>query len=307
LALQRLLTTVTLVGLLIATASAFAITERLKLTKSPITGTRVSKVFSPTCSCARGRANVRIRLRRGDAVTMRILDSRKRQVRLLVDGVETHRGFNRFRWDGRTDLNALARDGVYQAEVHLARQHRTILLPNRIQLDTTPPEVKTVHLNRDFFSPDGDQQADFVRIAYELSKPAHVVLYRDDHSVLRSYRHPARGSISWRGDDLRPGTYTLYLGAVDLAGNSTPIASRLRFRVTIRYIALASKRIVVRAGGPLQVGVATDAKRYTWQLGKRKGAATSPVLRVRAPGRPGRYTLTVRERGHVARAAVIVR
>jgi hypothetical protein len=305
--LQRLLTTVTLVGLLIATASAFAITERLKLTKSPITRTRVSKVFSPTCSCARGRANVRIKLRKSDAVTVRILDSRKRQVRLLVDGVETHRGFNRFGWDGRTDLNVLARDGVYQAEVHLARQHRTILLPNEIQLDTTPPEVRTIHLNRDFFSPDGDRQADFVRITYELSKPAHVVLYRDGHSVLRSYRHPARGSVSWRGDDLPPGTYTLYLGAVDLAGNSTPVAQRLRFRVAIRYIALASKRIVVRTGGPIEVGVATDARRYMWQLGRRKGVATTPVLRVQAPQQHGLYTLTVRERGHVARAAVIVR
>jgi hypothetical protein len=305
--LQRLLTTVTLVGLLIATASAFAITERLKLTRSPITGTRVSKDFSPTCSCARGRANVRIRLRRSDIVTVRILDSGKRQVRVLVDGVESHRGFNRFRWDGRTDLNVLARDGIYQAEVHLARQHRTILLPNRIQLDTTAPEVRTIHLNRDFFSPDGDRQADFVRITYELSKPAHVVLYRDGQSVLRSYRHPARGTVSWRGDGLRQGTYTLYLGAVDLAGNSTPVAKRLRFRVTIRYIALASKRIVVRAGKPFEVGVATDARRYTWQLGKRTGAATAPVLRVRAPQQHGRYTLTVRERGHAARAAVIVR
>jgi hypothetical protein len=37
--LQRLLTTATLVGLLVATAAAFAVTERLKLTKSPIFGT----------------------------------------------------------------------------------------------------------------------------------------------------------------------------------------------------------------------------------------------------------------------------
>ena len=37
--MQRLLTTVTLVGLLVATAAAFAITERLKLTKSAVYGT----------------------------------------------------------------------------------------------------------------------------------------------------------------------------------------------------------------------------------------------------------------------------
>ena len=57
-ALQRLLTTATLVGLLVATAAAFAITERLKLTKSPIYGTRVSR--------RRLLADVRLRPRPGE-------------------------------------------------------------------------------------------------------------------------------------------------------------------------------------------------------------------------------------------------
>ena len=45
--MQRVLTTATLVGLLVATAAAFAITERLKLVKSPIYGTEITSVFSP--------------------------------------------------------------------------------------------------------------------------------------------------------------------------------------------------------------------------------------------------------------------
>jgi hypothetical protein len=307
--LQRLLTTVTLVGLLIATAAAFAITERLKLTKSPVYGTVVypKNGFSPTCGCARGRTNIRVKLRRPDALTVRIVDSKKRQVRTIVDGVESHRGVNVFRWDGRTDANSRARDGVYQAELHLARQHQTILLPNRIQLDTTAPEVRTLRLNRDFFSPDGDRQADFVRITYELSKPAYAVLYLGDKRILRTYRHPARGSLSWDGGKLGAGTHTLYLGSVDLAGNSTPVEDRLRFRVTIRYIDLAAHRLVVPAGRRFEIGVATDAKRYAWKLGLRKGFATAPVLRLRASQQRGRYTLTVSERGHVSRAVVIVR
>jgi hypothetical protein len=307
--LQRLLTTITLVGLLIATAAAFAITERLKLTKSPIANTLIypKSAFSPTCGCTKGKTTIRVRLRRADAVTLRIVDSRKHQVRTVVEGVETRRGFARFRWDGRTDRNVIARDGLYRAEIHLARQHRTILLPNRIRLDTRPPEVQSVHVNRDFFSPDGDKQADFVRITYELSKPAHVLLYLDDERILRSYRHPARGSLSWLGDHLPAGTYTLYLGAVDSAGNSTPIAGRVRFRVTIRYIELAAKRLVVKSQERFEIGVATDAKRYTWKLGKRHGTARTPVLSLEAPQQRGRYTLTVEERGHVSRAAVIVR
>ena len=179
--MQRLLTTATLVGLLVATAAAFAVTERLKLTKSPIFGTVVypKTGFSPTCGCARGRATIRFKLRHPDAVSVRILDSHKSTVRVVVDGVQAARGLNVFKWDGRTDGNVIAKDGRYSAEIHLAGQHRTIILPNPIQLDTTAPVVKSVTTNRDAFSPDGDHQADFVRIHYELSKSAHVNLYLD--------------------------------------------------------------------------------------------------------------------------------
>jgi hypothetical protein len=311
--LQRLLSTAILVGLLVATAGAFAITERLKLTKSPIYRTVLypKNGFSPTCGCTRGRASISVTLRHADAVTVRIVDSKKRPVRTLVDGVETKRGPVVFRWDGRLDGSVLAHDGIYRAEIHLARQHQTILLPNEIQLDTKPPEIRRASANRRAFSPDDDKQADFVRITYELSKSAHVQLYLDGTRVLNTLRHPARGSVSWNGKahggTLPPGSYEIALGARDLAGNSTPIGGRWRFRVQIRYIELATQRIVVPAGGTFEIGVSTDAKRYTWKLGGRKGVATSPVLRLRASQKAGRYTLTVSERGHVSRAAVIVR
>ena len=63
--MQRLLTSAALVALLVATAAAFAITERLKLTKSAIYGTNVSKTFSPTCACKSKRADVAFVLRCG--------------------------------------------------------------------------------------------------------------------------------------------------------------------------------------------------------------------------------------------------
>jgi hypothetical protein len=310
--LQRLLTTTILVGLLVATAAAFAVTERLKLTKSPLMpGTKVSKVLSPTCSCARSRANIRIKLRRPDLLTVTVLDARKQPVRTLVEGVDARRGLNFFHWDGRTDGNVLARDGTFYAEVHLANQHQTIVLPNRIELDTTKPLVKNVTLNREEFSPDGDGQADFVRIKYELSKPAHVLVYLDGHRILRTLAHQPSGSVSWygvaNGSELPAATYTLEVGARDLAGNSTPVADRWRVHVRIRFVQLASHRLTVSAGGRFEIGVSADATRYSWQLGKRKGVASGPVLRLRASDRRGRYTLTVTERGHSERAAVIVR
>jgi hypothetical protein len=308
--LQRLLTTATLVGLLIATAAAFAITERLKLTKSAVYGTVVSTRLSPTCGCARGRAKVFFKLRRPDDITVAVLNAREQEVSLLA-AQSYPRGPVTLQWNGRDDSTRRAPDGTYRVRIHLAGQHQTIDLPNRIQLDTKPPEVISVETNRDAFSPDGDHQADFVRITYTVSKPAHVVLYLGGVRILRSYRAPVKGSISWYGNGpagtLAPGTYTLEIGAVDLTGNSTPVAQRYRVRLEIRYIRLANTRIVTQAGRPFEIGVATDVKRYGWQLGRRQGAASSPVLRLQAPTTRGRYTLTVSERGHVSRAAVFVR
>lgn len=312
--MQRLLTTAILVGLLVATSAAFAVTERLKLTKSPIYSTVVypKNGFSPICGCARGKAAVRMKLRRGDDVTVRILDRHKDSVRLLVGGLHVSRGVNVFRWDGRTDANRLAKDGVYHAEIHLAGQHRTIVLPNAIELDTKAPEVKRVTASRDTLSPDDDGRGDFVRFHYELSKPAHLNLYLDGQRILRTYRHPAKGSVAWHGvlpdgRRLPQGSYVLEVGATDLAGNSTPVAERQPLDVTIRFIEIASQRIVARAGKRFSIGISTDAKRYRWQLGKRKSFATGPVLRLKASTRRGRYTLTVSEHGHVDRAVVLVR
>jgi hypothetical protein len=309
--LQRLLTTALIAGLLVATAAAFAITERLKLTKSAVYGTLVSRGLSPTCGCARGRATVSFKLRKRDDLTVSIVNAHKDEVALLA-AQSFPKGPVRLRWNGRDDLGKRAPDGIYFARIHLAGAHQTITFPNRIELDTTAPQIISVEPNREIFSPDGDKQADFVRLAYQLSKPARVILFLDGKKVLGpTYRHPAKGSVAWagkvNGSALRAGTYTLELGAVDTLGNSTPVAGRVRVTVQIRYITLAAHRIVVAAGRRLVIGVSTDAKRYSWRLGKQTGHSRSHVLNVRASTRAGRYTLVVEERGHVDRAAVFVK
>lgn len=308
--MQRLLTTATIAGLLVATAAAFAITERLKLTKSAVYGTRVSRGISPTCGCARGRATVSFKLRKRDDLTVSILDARKDEVALLASQ-RFPKGPIRLKWNGHDELGRRAPDGIYFVRIHLSGAHQTITLPNRIVLDTTAPQIVTVSRNRDAFSPDGDKQADFVRLTYQLSKPARVVLYLDGKQVLKSFHHPQSGNVSWYGTvdhaALPAGTYTLELGAVDPLGNSTPVAERARVTVQIRFITLAAHRIVVAAGQRLVIGVSTDAKRYAWGLGKQKGHSRSHALNVRAPTRAGRYTLVVEESGHIDRAAVFVR
>ena len=311
--MQRFLTSATLVLLLVATAAAFAITERLKLTKSPIYGTVVGPKagFSPKCGCARSHANVKVRLRHADTVTVTVIDSRRREVALLAVEEAFRRGEAKFRWDGKQPDGEIAPDGAYRVKIHLARQHQTIVLPNVIRLDTRPPEVVGVAPNRDVFSPDGDKQADFVRFDYVLSKPARLTLFLGGRRVLLTKGYPRRGSTQWNGvvhgRRLRPGSYTLEVGALDLAGNSTAKDERRRVHVRIRYIALAARTVTARAGRRFEIGVSTDAVRYRWQLGQRKGRNGGGVLRLQAPEKPGRYTLTVSERGHVDRARLVVK
>jgi hypothetical protein len=309
--LQRVLSTAALVGLLIATAAAFAITERLKLVKSPIYGTYVSKWISPTCGCARGKAKISVKLRRGDDVTVTILDAGRHVVATLAAGKPLPRGRADFSWDGTTDAGGRAPDGVYRPEIHLARQHRTILLPNRIGLDTHAPKVLDASIGRGTVSPDGDNVGDSVRIAYRFNSPAHAVLYLDSKRVLYSRIHKPTGKLTWHarvdGKPLKAGTYTLYLGGVDLAGNLTPASLRRQIVVRVRYIELAHDVIrVQKPGVRFSVGVQTDARTYWWKLNGRRGTATSRVLRLVAPSRPGTYTLAVGERSYTAHAKLIV-
>ena len=299
-----------MLGLLIATAAAFAITEKLKLEKSPITGTVVTPAFSPVCDCVLDKADISVRFRHRDTVTVTVLTAGRKTVRTIVEATPVQRGRNIFRWDGKTDAGTTAPDGTYRVQIHLAKARRTILLPNTIELDTKTPEVFPV-VNRTEFSPDGDHQADSVTIRFTVSEPAHVLVYQGNTLLIRSRSHTVHGAITWYGKTDHhlhpPGTVTLSIGAVDLAGNATPVAQRARVQITIRYITLANHRISVAAGRRFDIGVSTDARRYGWLLDGRHGIAHGPVLRLRAPQQPGRYVLVVTEHGHSDRAVVTVR
>jgi FlgD Ig-like domain len=309
--LQRVLSTAVLVGLLIATAAAFAITERLKLVKSPIYGTFVSKRISPTCGCARGKATISVKLRRGDDVTVTIRDGRGAVVDTLAAGEYVPPGRAVFAWDGRTDVGKRARDGSYRPEIHFARQHRTILLPNRIVLDTHPPKVLDAGVSRSTISPDGNDVGDTIKVSYRFNSPAHAALYLHSHRLLRTRSHQAQGKFTWLGKvdgaPLKAGTYTLYLGGIDLAGNVTPAKARRPLVVVVRYIRLT--RHVIRLKKPgvrFGVGVETDASTYRWQLHGKRGLSKGPVLYLHAPTKPGTYRLLVGEQRYTDTAKLIV-
>lgn len=305
--MQRILSTAVIVGLLAATAAAFAITERLKLTRSPITGTKVVRAYvSPR---AHTTAAVNVRFRRSDRVTVTMQDSHGHEVDTLAYRVLVPAGRRTFTWNGRTDAGTQAADGTYRMEIHLAKQRRTILLPNPIGLESKLPVVLDAGAVRPVFSPDGDHQSDTVSIHYKLSESAHVLVFLSGHRVIRGRFDKPKDKVSWAGTVggklLPPGTYVLTVGAIDLAGNRATQVQHVA--VTLRYITLRTSRVVVRAAGRLRIGVSTDAKRYHWTLGARAGTGSGRVLKLRAPSAIGTYRLTVSERGHVDTASVVVR
>lgn len=305
--MPRLLSTLLVVALLGGTAAAFAVTQGLKIEKSPILAPRIDKVFSPVCDCDSRVATIQFRLRKPDRVRVEIVDADGNVVRVLVPGVRRRSGRVTYTWNGRDDQGEFVSQGVYEPRVHLTDQHRTIDLPNEMRVDTTAPRISLVSVAPREVSPDGDGRGDRVVVAYKTNEPAHGVLLVDGTRVVYTRRQLQRSSLDWNGrfngKPLAPGVHRLQLAAEDRAGNLS--APGTPFDVIVRYVSLARERILAKTGTRFGVRVSADA-RVSWKLGARSGGAAPGLMILRAPGRPGRYTLTVRVGSHAARAAVIV-
>jgi hypothetical protein len=298
--LKRLAPTILVAALLVATATAFAVTEHLKLEDSPVLGTRFPPVFSPRLVEER----IGFRLRREEDIQLDIADSKGTIVKHGVGSGVFGQAYHQFAWDGRDDSGRIVPDGIYRVELTLKDEDRTIEFPSTITVDSTPPAIQDVKIRHGVFSPDGDGRADRVDVRYRLGEPAWAILYVDGKRVGRSGRRKPIGVYPWYARGKKPGEYRLALAAQDRAGNIAP--STREFKVRLRYVQLFKTRFTPR-GRTIRVRVSSDAKRLTWSLGGRGGTGRPPLLRLPVPTQPGRYTLTVSANGHRARATVIVR
>ena len=295
-------------ALLGATAAAFAITERLKLERSPVTGTRVDRVFSPVCECARNVAVISIVLRRRETVTLDILNRNGRSIRTLVENLREPAGRVSYTWDGRDNLERVVAEGVYRPRVLLERNGRTIVLPNPIRVDTTAPVITLVRVFPRVFSPDSDGSRDRVTASYRIDERARAVMLVDGRQRVQSKFRQVEGNLVWfgrvNGRVVRPGLYEIRLRAVDRAGNRSVRTRAVPVRV--RFVELSRERIEVGAGKRFSVRVRTDAPSYRWLFDGRRGAGRREVLVLRAPEEAGSYTLYVTVGGRAARAEVVV-
>lgn len=310
--MARALSTATVLGLLAATAVAFAITERAKLGRSPIAGTFVTSLFSPRGQTKKV-AVVRFRLRTSERLSVWIEDGHGANVRTLLDTRTLRKGAHvDLVWDGFAADGELQPDGVYTPVVKLVRSHRTIVLPNPIRIDTKPPVIVVRHPLYPVLSPDGDGHGDMFRVPYRIDERAQAILAlrtpkRDITVELTRTQKPV-GELEWNGKvhstPLRPGRYVLTVSARDLAGN---VAKPVPFAVAaIRYVALGRKRVVVPPGGRFAIRVSTDAPTVHWRLHGRSGTAKRGTLHLRAPKTAGVYFLYVFVANHAARSAVVV-
>jgi hypothetical protein len=214
--MRRKAPTILALLLIVATATAFAVTQRLKLKPSPISRTRVSDVFSPVCRCATKAANIQFALRRADHLRIAV---RTGSGDVTVTEGSFPRGDVHVRWDGRDASGELVPDGVYYPLVELQRAGRTIDLPNPIRVDTIRPSIRLRSLRPRVFRP-GVQT---LTATYTVSEHAHALLFVDGSRRVLTASKRLRYLLHWSGKvhgrAIRPGRHQVWLVAEDLAGN----------------------------------------------------------------------------------------
>jgi FlgD Ig-like domain len=203
------LAAIVVVLLIGGTAAAFAYTQGLKQTKSPIVATKVTKQFSPVCACPTRAARIGFGLRRSDHVTIAIVDSHGSVVRNLIDNKAVRHGYHWFFWNGHYADGRQAPDGVYKPRVDLTDADRTISLPNLIRIDTKLPRVVGA-------APHATKT--LLRVRYRFSEQARALLFVNGKRRLKSNPFRTSGAVELLLKDVPKGA-VVALAAQDLAGN----------------------------------------------------------------------------------------
>jgi hypothetical protein len=205
-----------MLALLAGTTTAFALTEALKLDRTPITRPKFDVLLSPVCMCRKDTARLPVTFRKADtidAVIVRGGDS----VRTLAQGRRQPRGHFVFLWDGRDNAGQVVPDGSYRLRLTFAGDGRTIELPNEIQVDTTPPRLEVLSVAGDPLTVVArtNERARLFLVADAFVRPSPLTQSRfQDAGLMR---------LVWAGSAGTPRA-SLAVVAKDPAGNrSTPV------------------------------------------------------------------------------------
>jgi hypothetical protein len=291
----RALSTALVLVLLGATTVAFVATERLKLKPGPVTKVFVTKIFSPACECDTSSAEIRFRLRRPGRLTLAIVDGDHRLVRTLVGPVAQKKGQVAATWDGRSVAGGEAPDGTYRVRIQLG--YRTIYMPNRIHVDTTPPVVRLLSVTPHVLEP-----GKALKVRYTVNEPAGVIVFFNGKLALRGHSMRTKWKLQWE-PHAKPGKYDVTLTARDLAGNLSNVSRAVTVVAPLR---LDTHTVRAAARARFVVKLLSDGRSYRWRIGRRNGSGSARRLRLRAPEKPGHYRLVITQDGLAHVVTVVV-
>jgi flagellar hook assembly protein FlgD len=307
--------------LVVATFGAFFLAQRLKNAPSVVQQFKLTPFFSPNHDGRFDRAYVTFKLKRGDHVTVSVVDHRGDEVRVLADDrkIAAYRPA-RFGWDGLADDGARASDGSYRIRLTLRNQGRSVTVPRAVRLDTTAPRPLVTAIGP-FRSPGpeivplpGDAAAEvhlrapgrrpLIRVFKTSPGPTRLVLAKRLTAGATAWRWDAR---TQSGRPISPGTYLVSIETRDQAGNRgvSPALDRHGLPlmtygarlpghggITVRYLAAMPPATPTQIGADAEFGVDARQRPWTWTMRRvgssdvvKRGRKTSARLRVAAPGR----------------------
>jgi hypothetical protein len=225
--LGRLLVTILVWGLLVATTVAFVATEALKLERPLVSDLKRTRAFSPGCSCPKPSAFVSFRLSRPEVLDVEVIDADDEAVRALVSGQRETRGRVRLEWDGRDDGGPLVPDGEYRIRVVVEEEDREVTFGQPILADGEPPVVELLEAR-----PQDVEPGEEVELAFRVGETARVRLLGNGRRLAGLGRFQAGSrETTWSTAGTPPGRYELALSALDRAGNRARASSSLTVRI----------------------------------------------------------------------------
>jgi flagellar hook assembly protein FlgD len=292
--------------LVASTFGAFFVAQRLKHDPSPVQQYTAYPVFSPNGDGRVDAERINFKLRRADEVTIDVIDRKGDVVRNLVKdrSLAAYRQ-TRFRWDGRTDEDRLAPDGLYRMRITLREEGRSLVIPGSFALDTTPPKILVTSIGP---KPAGLRpvpkilpSVDGVSARVRFRGPGRrttVTVFQTGPSSVRSVVGPVKlpdGVKTWSwdgrladGSEARQGTYAVVVTARDAAGNigtSVPLDPRTglpaaaygtpfpgRGGITVRKLGVLPPNVPTVGGALGQIAIDSRTNEYTWTLRRLSGS-----------------------------------
>jgi hypothetical protein len=301
-------------ALLLAALGGLVVAQRLRRSEPVVFGVKRTVAFSPIGTGPR-TATISFYLRRSDTVAVGVVDLHDDEVRLLTAGRSVAaRQRIQFTWDGRDRDGRIPRNGTYRFRIGLARQGRSLTLPEGSRLDTFPARPWIGHVGpgnpaAPFILPNpvkpvgrlgGSLGHSVVGLVLSTSTvPSKVVKKIPLKDFAREV--PWDGTIG--GHPAPDGIYMLGVSELDGAGNPGtfppflgPVPGPVRGRpgVTVRHLALAPPVRPVAPGSVAAIPVDARGQRVEWGLRSvpsgrliAHGMSRGSRVRVRVPASAG--------------------